>query len=330
MLMFETNMELFKNKNCKINPNKLDNLQTEIIKNTKKKIATNNQCLCEGFLTKINIWVYNPSEISSKNWSSFYSRREFHNSSDVVNLCIDSIIKHSNETYNVRVFNQSSIKNLLPEFTQFIDKCKNSYSFHNLLKYAILYKYGGIWIPKDTIMLNKLVISESDYYSGKVLTFGINNTNIIDNAGISDNIIASNRHNPVIKNVLKFITNNTSRFQNSYKFKRGINKFFNKLIRKGDYIRFYQDTLQKDFSGKFIKISEIMSIFNNNIVDYKDKIFFNVHVNRIRELPKYSYLLRMSRSQIINSNLFISKLFKFSNRTINNIVHCGDINGANI
>ena len=330
MLMFETNMELFKSKKCKINPNKLDNVQTRIIKDTKKKIKTNNQCLCEGFLTKINIWIYNPVEISAKKWSSFASRRQFQKSNGITTLCINSIIQYTQNNYNIRVFNQSDIKCLIPEFKQHLDNCKNSYSFNNLLKYSILYKYGGIWIPKDTIMLNTLNISSDDYYSGKVLTFGINNTDIIDNIGISDKIIAANRNNPFIKNMLKFIINNLYRFQNAYKFKNGVNKYFNNILIKGDYIRFYPFTLQKELSNKFISVDTLMSIFNNNIVNYNDKIFINLNLDILKELPKYNYLLRMSESQIINSNLFLATLFKFSNKKIPNIVHSGNINGINI
>ena len=80
-----------------------------------------------------------------------------------------------------------------------------------------MYKYGGLWIPKDTIMLNTFHIDTNSYYSGKILTFKTNNLNYTDNKGISDDIIAANRLNPFIKNMLKFIVNSNCRFQNSYK-----------------------------------------------------------------------------------------------------------------
>lgn len=330
MLMFETKMELFKNKSCKVNPRKLDSLKTLIINDTKKKIKQNNQCLCEGFLTKINIWIYNPDELSSKKWDNFYSRKKFNKSSPLINLCINSVIKHQNSEYNIRVFNQSSIKCLIPEFKQYLDKSKNSYSFNNLLKYAILYKYGGIWIPKDTLMLNKLNIDENSYYSGKVLSFSINNTDKIDNIGISDSILAAKRNNPLIKNIIKFIIFNLYRFQNAYKFKNGVNKHFNNLIKKGDFVRFYPYTLQKDLRNKFIDTPSLMGIFNNNIGNYKNKVFVQIDTESIKILPKYSYILRMSENQIRNSNLFISTLIKYSDKDIDTIVHSGNIKGINI
>merc|ERR1711871_921180 len=121
--MFETKMELFKNKKCKINTNKLDLLKTTIINDTKKKIKTNNQCLCEGFLTKINVWIYNPDEISAKKWENFYSRRKFNKSSSIIELSVNSIINHCNDNYNIRVFNQSCIKSLIPEYAEYLGKC---------------------------------------------------------------------------------------------------------------------------------------------------------------------------------------------------------------
>ena len=330
MLMFETNMELFKNKKCKINANKLDNIQTVIINDTKKKIKTNNQCLCEGFLTKINIWIYNPYELSSRHWDNFYSRKSFNKSSSIINICLKSIIKHSKDKYNIRVFNQSCIKNLIPEFKQHLDNCKNSYSFRNLLKYAILYKYGGIWLPKDTLMLNELNINSNDYYSGKIITFGINNTDQKDNQGISDDIIGSSRNNPFIKNILKFIVNNIYKFQFALKFKDGVNKYFNIVAKKGDYIRYYPLTLQKNLRNKFINESTLMGIFNNNILDYQNKVFLKLNIDNISRLPKFSYLLRMSEKQIMDSNLFITTLIKFSFNKKHNIVHSGTIYPGNI
>ena len=330
MLMFETKMELFKNKKCKTNINSTNNLKTLIINDTQKKIKTNNQCLCEGFLTKINLWIYNPSELSSEKWINFYSRKNFRDSSSIIDLSIDSVIKYSNNYFNIRVFDQSAINRLIPEFKKDLGNCKNSYSFINLLKYAILYKYGGLWIPKDTIMLNTFHIDTNSYYSGKILTFKTNNLNYTDNKGISDDIIAANRLNPFIKNMLKFIVNSNYRFQNSYKFKNTVNKHFNNQILKNDIIRHYPIVLEKNMKDTYLDAAIAMSTFNNDIINYKDKVFYHIRLDILKQLPMHSYITRMSRKQILDSNLFIRKLIDFSNKKEKNLVHNGNISGLNI
>ena len=75
--------------------------------------------------------------------------------------------------------------------------------------------------------------------------------NYTDNKGISDDIIAANRLNPFIKNMLKFIVNSNSRFQNSYKFKNTVNKHFNNQILKNDIIRHYPIILEKNIEDKY-------------------------------------------------------------------------------
>ena len=78
-----------------------------------------------GFLTKINLWIYNPSELSSEKWIDFYSRKNFRDSSSIIDLSIDSVIKYSNNYFNIRVFDQSAINRLIPEFKKDLGNCKN-------------------------------------------------------------------------------------------------------------------------------------------------------------------------------------------------------------
>ena len=73
-----------------------------------------------------------------------------------------------------------------------------------------------------------------------------------------------------------------------------------------------------------------MSIFNNNIDNYKNKVFVEIDIDTIKMLPKYSYILRMSENQIKSSNLFISTLIQFSDKNIDTIVHSANLKGINI
>ena len=101
------------------------------------------------------IWIFDVYEVSSSHWQSFYSRKTRQPMSSIVSLCINTI-KNNSSNHFIRVFNQNHIKKLLPEYEKYIRNCNSFYLAYNFIKFAMLYKYGGIWIPSDTIMLKEL------------------------------------------------------------------------------------------------------------------------------------------------------------------------------
>ena len=103
-----------------------------------------------------NIWIYNDETTSSRHWKNFYSRRYKQPTSSLINLCIKSVIRHSCHNYKINIFSQNDIVNIIPEYVSAINNCTSEYMKYNLIKYAVLYKYGGVWIPKDTLMFKSL------------------------------------------------------------------------------------------------------------------------------------------------------------------------------
>ena len=65
---------------------------------------------------------------------------------------------------------------------------------------------------------------------------------------------------------------------------------------------------------KYLDAAIAMSTFNNDIINYKDKVFYHIRLDILKQLPMVSYITRMSRKQILDSNLFIRKLIDFSNK----------------
>ena len=43
--------------------------------------------------------------------------------------------------------------------------------FNNMIKYSIIYKYGGIWLPCSTVVVDKFYIDEDPYIDGKLIFF---------------------------------------------------------------------------------------------------------------------------------------------------------------
>lgn len=327
MLAFENKIETFTDRSCKINPFKLDNLKTKFIKETKKTINTpSNSGICETFYSKKNLWIYNSTEYNSKKWSSFGSRNTELKSSGIVDTCTDSVVYNLSELYNIRIIDQSDLKKLIPEFIKYFNKCKDEYEFNYLVKYAIIYKFGGVWLPKDILVINKFQVPDKEYYSNCIISFMSNNTNYVNNTGVSDRIFASKKGNPVLKNLLIEVIDNLSTFGNSNKFKNYFNIKFNN-VSKLQKLYYEPLGLEKDISGNFITFDSLMSVFDNNFINYGQKSFVDLNLSYLDIHPKYSYLNRMSQNQILMGNLFLTTLIKYAFKQKVNIIHSANIHG---
>ena len=272
---------------------------------------TNKTISTEKIIKKIhspNLWIYNDETISSRHWKNFYSRRYKQPTSSLINLCIKSVIRHSCHNYTIKIFSQNDLNDIIPEYMSSINNCSSEYMKYNLIKYAVLYKYGGVWIPKDTLMfkpLSYLPRLDCNY----ITTFGNNNVNYMDQ-GISDSIIASGKNNIVTGQMLSYLIRNTLTFQNALVFKQSINKHFNKILNKSIYHVKYNSSMLEKCSGDHYTVDDM---FTTNIVKFQSgnlKETININVGEIEDLREFNYLLRMSERQILNSNLFIGLLIK--------------------
>ena len=71
-----------------------------------------------------------------------------------VKLCIDSIKKHLGK-YNLIILNEKNIKKYLPELRKDFDNLMIAQKV-DYYRVALLYKYGGIWLDADTIVLKDI------------------------------------------------------------------------------------------------------------------------------------------------------------------------------
>jgi hypothetical protein len=328
MLAFENKVEMFTDRSCKINPFKLDSLKTKFITNTNKTIdkPNTNKELCETFYTKKNLWVYNDIEFSSKKWQDFGSRYVETPNSGIVNICIDSIIYNLSSTFNIRIINQTNIKELIPEYEPFINKCKDKYIFQYLIKYAIIHKYGGLWLPKDTLVLKKFTIPDNIYYNNFIISLSENNNFYDNNVGVSDAIFASKQNNPILKQLLNDVLKQLDTFNYSTKFKNYFNIRFNEVANQGK-LKYIPLNLTKEMNGRHFTFDTLFGVFNNNIVDYNKFSLLCLRTEYLDKFPKYSYINRMSDNQILMSNMFITSLVKYSFGKKMNLIHSGNIEG---
>ena len=266
------------------------NKQQQENKKLKNKLQFNNKILCETYFNRRNVWIFNKSD-----------------NNKIIQKCIDYNISKLQNSFEIRLFTYNNIKNLIPEFSKYINLCRSEYLFENLLKYAILFKYGGLWIPEDTIIINDLQTDFQDT-TEKIHLYGLNDPNYCDNPGFSDDIILCNKNNNSIKLIVQYIISSIYSFHNSTNYKLTINKHINSI--SNDLIHFEDYTLQKNIYGKFIDPNLIIDKYYDEI-DTTHKYFYILHYDKLTNKTKHT--LNITDNMNDSNVNFIQYINKFIN-----------------
>ena len=103
------------------------------------------------------IWIHIPLERNSRHWQTFGSRSSSHLNLSVANLCIKSIIDWCSQSYDIVLFTDDDIPEILKSTVDLsklsgyeLEKCRQRY----LLE--ILYEHGGILLPHTLYLRNNI------------------------------------------------------------------------------------------------------------------------------------------------------------------------------
>lgn len=264
----------------------------------------NDIVITEYFKEKPIIWVYNELETSARHWLHFYSRRTVQPTPDINKLCIKSLALYNRDNYNIVVFNQDDISNIIPEYVEISKKITNKYTYCNFIKYCILYKYGGYWVPNDVITLKKL--SKEPFWASninKVYTF-----HKMPFTGYLDEIIACQRGNPVIRSCIDYTLYNLRNFQNEIAFSQDIQKHFISLLNTENHVHIPVSG-EIDNYGNNVNAEDLINATDISVIITEETVFIPLHLKMIKLKPKYNYIFRMSENQILESEMYIAKVF---------------------
>lgn len=253
------------------------------------------------------IWIYIEDEISSKYWDSFYSRKSIQPTNSIINLCTKLITNYNKNIFDVIIINNENI-------TKYINN-KNLKLFYDnkqlkkiYIKYYLLYNYGGLWLEPDTIPFKKFTIISNKLKNYDLITFGYYNSSSVD-----DKIIGFKKHNKTNKEILKLIHNEINNLNPDFYYYGNI-----KSLLTQEKNRYHFDTSfdgSNDYKDNVITVENLVS---HNYTLFKNQynlLFINLNIDKIEKSINFKWLLRLSEEQLLQSNMWISKLFNYSNRS---------------
>ena len=268
------------------------------------------------------VWVYlNNSDVNSRSWYDFMARSSRAINLPFLNLCYESIVKHTKEHYRVEVITGlADLAARLGGWNNIPEPMRNPDTFvrepeMNWIRAAVLAKFGGLWVSPSTIWLRNLPASPKD----KVLFFGTNteDTYSTNNSVPALDVIWSPKPaHPVwvewektVKARINFRTGGSEfRHDERRDFAETLQKFPNEIqvIRLPEISR-------KGASRKRIQLEDILGTSGgaDTAFDIPEKgLYLPIPLAELIQREQFGWFLRMSEDQILDSDLVISHLFR--------------------
>ncbi len=104
------------------------------------------------------LWVHTDHQMNSRKWDNFGSRNTEKLNQKYIELCIETIVKHSSNSFNVCLINDESFSKLIPSWSIDLEKLSDPIKVHmrNLGILKLLYYYGGMVMPNSMILMKDL------------------------------------------------------------------------------------------------------------------------------------------------------------------------------
>ena len=267
----------------------------------KKNIQSN----FKNFINKPIIWIYIDSPTSSIHWSSFYGRNNIQDLSSLSKLCITNTINKNKDFSIINIITDANINEFVPKFPWCDERIDKDIKL-NYLKYYVLYNYGGLWVTPDTLVFNNFneIFNKLHYYDLVLIKN-------LDTNTINDTIIACNKYSTMIKKILVYVNSRIS--QHNYYFNNNIEILLTEMSGL-DTIYSYNNNIngKYDYNTKIITTENLLST-NITLFRNPDKVeFIQFNEKKITLELKNNWILRMNQKQLLETNMWISKLLRFS------------------
>jgi hypothetical protein len=114
--------------------------------------------LCESKRRKL--WIHIPFEKNARKWVDFGSRNTYQLNLPYMTLCIKSIIDTCSEQYDIIIYDDTNIRDILKDMEVDLSKISGSLleKYREICRMKILYEHGGIMLP-PSLYLHKSIAS---------------------------------------------------------------------------------------------------------------------------------------------------------------------------
>ena len=239
------------------------------------------------------IWVHIPLEKNARHWQSFGSRSSTHLNLSVTNLCIKSIIDWCAQSYDIILFTDKDIPEILKSTMDFSTLSGDELERHRQLHILeILYEYGGILLPHTLYMRNN--IKQQDALDRWFVVDVFNTHHESSSSRIPSIVITgSPAKDPQLRNYLDYLSlDEKTEFVDNYFLTHHI------FVLDGSIFG------TKNKFNESIHLDDLMSTKNLTLSEYNIGLY--LPYRELMERTLYKWFVRMNEKQVLAANCTFS------------------------
>jgi len=265
-------------------------------------------------LGKPILWIHTKRDINARNWLSFNSRNSNKVNQPYIISCVESIIKHCGDSFNICLIDDSSLKKLLPSWKINLDGLSDPVKQHvrQLGLTKVLFDYGGLLLPNSTIVMKDLKPLYKEGLSKKSC-FVVDGPNKGSTAEMlrmipMTSIIGCYKGSPCIKDLHQFLERNISNDStDEWNFLGETNKFIYQQYQK-DKLALVSAKMfgMVDKNCELVKIEQLMG---NTFIEFDAAQLYGIYIpaDEILKRVKYKWFARLSQKQLRECDNMIAK-----------------------
>lgn len=239
-------------------------------------------------------------------------------------LCLETIRRNCASTYDVRILNEISVRDYLPDLRTDIDQLGLAMKA-DYIRVALLHRYGGVWLDADTIAITDLREIRDKLADYDYVGFGC--TGLICHTGYprpSNWAMGSRRHGLLMGKVLVALDQKLDdHFATPPAERRPIGYFdlgkvilwdtLEKLMSETNYTYYHFPATvdgSRDVDGRWVTPDLIFSGDRHLMAPSELILVFLANNIYCGSDPKYNWFCTLRREEILTGPYFISGLFR--------------------
>ena len=265
------------------------------------------------------VWIYlNNSDVNSRSWYDFMSRSSRVMNLPFLNLCYETIVRHTKTQFRVEVISGlPDLAGRLGGWEALPEPLRNPEAFvngpeMNWIRAAVLAKFGGLWVSPSTIWIGDIKPLPKD----RVVFFGMNveETYATKTSLPAFDVVWSPKpEHPVW---LEWEKNVRERL--NFRLRGGgageHEDFENTMKQFPDQIQVIRlpEISRKGPNRRRIELEDLITTTGRTHASFhipEDAVYLPIPLEELMQREKFSWFLRMSEDQILSSDMVISHLF---------------------
>tara|TARA_B110001450_G_scaffold247640_1_gene262906 strand:+ start:988 stop:1950 length:963 start_codon:yes stop_codon:yes gene_type:complete len=264
------------------------------------------------------MWVHTEHNTNSRYWSSFYSRSNNKLNQPYINMCIETIVKWSGDSFNICLINDDSFHKLLPSWTINLDKLPEPLKSRTrqLGLFRLLHKYGGTIVPNSFLMMRDFLPYHKQYLGKKGCYVGefVSRNNISEKKRLfpSHRLVGCDKGNKTIKDLCNYLEVSLSTDNSAAAdFEGNLDRNLFKKVNSGVMSVIPGNLLgTKTKEGYVVLLDDLLK---EGLIKF-DSEMFGIYLPKDEMLKRrnYEWFVRSNKVQILSGNTILAKMFTLS------------------